>query len=328
MITPVLDYWVRRRVGLSEREWSDFFLLVTHLLMRTRLGPEYGDPAMRRDLIQTFFSEKIFANARTSEAGALENVHALHGYLKNFTRDIARRENAYMPLPDDQDLGGHGDGSECDDGSSVDQDLGLGQRLREVGIDPGEAAASADDFVASLDPLDFTYLSEHACADDDAREPVSSIAARLRASSYHYRAKQLGITRSKGETFAGYEQTKIGRWMRSLGAVLAPDWQEGDQNPVDHVVRACLKHGRETGMSTHLYPPLRIIRAGYAEGAVDAVPESDPDAVELSLAGGMDTPWTSSRHRRPDPASGGGRPGIRHRGVGRRPDPCASQDTR
>ena len=43
-------------------------------------------------------------------------------------------------------------------------------------------------------------------------------------------------------------------------------------------------------MSTHLYPPLRIIRAGYAEGAVDAVPESDPDAVELSLAGGMDTP--------------------------------------
>jgi hypothetical protein len=221
----ILDYWVRRRGGLSEREWSDFFLLVTHLLMRTRLGPEYSDPALRRDLIQTFFSEKIFANARTSEAGALENVHALHGYLKNFARDIARREDAYVPLADDQGLGGHGDGSECNAGSGVDQDLGLGQRLREVGIDPGEAAASADDFVASLDALDFTYLSEHACADEDAREPVSSIAARLRASSYHYRAKQLGITRSKGETFAGYEQTKIGRWMRSLGAELVTGWQ-------------------------------------------------------------------------------------------------------
>ena len=122
----ILDYWVRRRGGLSEPEWNDFYRLVTRLLMRTRLGPEYGDSALRLDLIQTFFSEKIFANARTSSAGPLENVHALHGYLKNFARDVARREDAYVPLTDRQDLGDHGDGGECDDGSGVDQDLGLG----------------------------------------------------------------------------------------------------------------------------------------------------------------------------------------------------------
>ena len=222
----ILDYWVRRREGLSEREWTDFYGLVTRLLMRTRLGVEYGDPALRLDLIHTFFNEKILANALTSAAGPLENVHALHGYLKNFARDIARREDAYVPLGDHQDPDDRGDGGECDDGSGVDQALSLGQRLREAGIDPAAAAASADDFVGSLDALEFAYLSENACADEDAREPVSSIAARLRASSYHYRAKQLGIARSKGETFAGYEQTKIGRWMRSLGAVLVPDWQE------------------------------------------------------------------------------------------------------
>ncbi len=221
----ILDYWVRRRKGLSEAEWIDFYGLVTRLLMRTRLGPEYGDQALRLDLIQTFFNEKILCNALTSVTGPLENVHVLHGYLKNFARDIARREDAYVPLTDRQDLGDHGDGGECDDGSGVEQDVSRGQCLREAGIDPGEAVASAENFIRGLDDLEFAYLSENTCADKDEREPVSSIAARLRASSYHYRAKQLGVTRSKGETFAGYEQTKIGRWMRSLGAVLAPDWQ-------------------------------------------------------------------------------------------------------
>jgi hypothetical protein len=43
-------------------------------------------------------------------------------------------------------------------------------------------------------------------------------------------------------------------------------------------------------MSVHLYPPLRIIRADFAASPVAAVPESEPDAVELSLAGGMDVP--------------------------------------
>ncbi len=43
-------------------------------------------------------------------------------------------------------------------------------------------------------------------------------------------------------------------------------------------------------MSVHLYPPLWIIRADFAERPGDAVPESEPDAVELSLAGGMDAP--------------------------------------
>lgn len=43
-------------------------------------------------------------------------------------------------------------------------------------------------------------------------------------------------------------------------------------------------------MSVHLYPPLWIIRADFAERPGDAVPEPEPDAVELSLAGGTDAP--------------------------------------
>jgi hypothetical protein len=62
------------------------------------------------------------------------------------------------------------------------------------------------------------YLQFHTCADEQDSEPVSAIAQRLAiGSSYHYKAKQLGITR-KSDTYKGYEKTKIGRWLLAAGA--------------------------------------------------------------------------------------------------------------
>ena len=45
----ILDYWVRRRGGLSEPEWNDFYRLVTRLLMRTRLGPSMATRSCGRN---------------------------------------------------------------------------------------------------------------------------------------------------------------------------------------------------------------------------------------------------------------------------------------
>ena len=43
---------------------------------------------------------------------------------------------------------------------------------------------------------------------------------------YHYKAKQLGITGAKGGFFSGYEATKLGKWLVSLGAQINRDWQQ------------------------------------------------------------------------------------------------------
>jgi hypothetical protein len=153
-------------------------------------------------------------------------VHALHGYLKNFARDLARKEDDCKFVIDGDLLSDQGDEGEACVEESDDSRLALVQRLQEAGIEIAHAASSADAFLRELDSLEVAYLSEHTCADSDARKPVSQIAARLKASSYHYRAKLLGITRSKGETFEGYGETKIGRWMGSLGAHFKSDWQE------------------------------------------------------------------------------------------------------
>jgi hypothetical protein len=99
--------------------------------------------------------------------------------------------------------------------------------LAEAGIDPEAALDSAGRFVEELKDTEYAYLRHNTCADRADAEPMSSIAARLDAgTSYHFQAGKLGITRSKGETYKGYEHTTIGRWLRSAGAQLAPDWRE------------------------------------------------------------------------------------------------------
>lgn len=221
----ILDYWRRRKEGLSEAEWHDFYQRVMPLLLRTNLGPDYADPQKREDLAHIFFTEKIFLNAETTAAGPLENVHALHGYLKNFARDLQRKEGHYTGL----DLDSARDDESPDRHADMAHNLSssAASTLNEAGIDVADALRSADEFLGRLDDGEAAYLRLHGCSDEDEREPISSIAKRLAlGSSYHYKARLLGITRSKGETPAGYGKTKIGAWLLSLGATLSGEWRE------------------------------------------------------------------------------------------------------
>jgi len=220
----ILDYWVRRRHGLSAGEWEDFYRRTLPILMSTQLPPEYADGVKRRNLVDIFFAEKIFLNASASRAGPLDNVHALHAFLKRFALDLQRRGShltALEDLPDE--LAAETANSEHHAAAPVS----CAQMLAEAGIDADGASRSAAQFIEELDAGEAAYLRYHTCAEQEEKEPLSSIAQRLAlGSSYHYKAKSLGISRSKGETYVGYEKTKIGRWLLSVGAMLNKEWQE------------------------------------------------------------------------------------------------------
>lgn len=218
----VVDYW-NRRSALDAAEWTDFYHRVIPLLMRTRLPERYNEEAERRGLINDFFQDKILLNAETSQAGPLQNAHALHIYLKNYEKDVRRKdlwEESLDALCEDdgfQPGAGAADETYCDPHANL---------LDEAGIDAGAAMRSADHFVATLELGELAYLRHHSC-NDDKPEPVSRIAERLAlGTAFHFKAKKLGITRSKGETYRGYEKTKIGAWLLSVGAQLHPDWRE------------------------------------------------------------------------------------------------------
>lgn len=214
----IVAYWNRRKQGLTRREWEDFYGLVVPLLMRTQLPTEYASSEARKVLIDTFFADKIFLNAETSEAGPLENAFALHGYLKNFALDLHRQDHRHVSL--DENL--------CDeDDEGVALSLEHRHLLAEAGIDLEAAISAADQFVTRLDAGELAYLSLNTCQDDGHDEPISAIAKRMAlGSSYHYRARQLGVTGAKGGFFQGYESTKLGQWLVSLGARINQEWRE------------------------------------------------------------------------------------------------------
>ncbi|MGJ7917759.1 hypothetical protein ACI48D_20055 [Massilia sp. LXY-6] len=213
----IVDYWNRRGPGLSNEEWLDFYRLLFPVLMRTRLPPEFNAVAKRKDLVQTFFYDKVYLNAGTSKAGPLQKVHAVHLYLKRFALDVLEAE-------------GQADSENDEEATAQAQaptEVGHARLLREAGIDIGAAMHSADQFLGTLASGERGCLRDNSCADPSRAEPISRIAERLNMGpDYHRKIKELGITRTKGATYAGYEKTKIGRWLCGLGACLQPDWRE------------------------------------------------------------------------------------------------------
>lgn len=212
----IVEYWNRRRQGLDKKEWEDFYRLIMPVLMRTRLPSDYNDERKRLELVNDFFQDKVLVNAATSTAGALQNVHALHSYLKNYALQCLRSPDPGPQLPE-----------EVEDLAAADTPVAHARLLDEAGIDPLAVMHSADRFVEALEPGEVALLRSHSCAEGDKPEPMSAIATRSgMPTTWFSRAKALGVTRSKGETYRGYERTKIGRWLVSNGAQLHPDWRE------------------------------------------------------------------------------------------------------
>lgn len=224
----IVRLWAERRRGLSVAEMTELCEGVKRLLMRSRLPPEYADPQARADLIHDFIVQKIVLNQHTSEAGPLASVHVLHGYLKNFIKDQYREaaRNASQSLDDKTTDDDAEDEVGEIDAASTHLATTQHQLLVEAGIDPANAAESAQRFVAALAAAERAYLALNTCNDDEKQQPISSIAKRMRfGTSYHYKAKQLGITGSKGGFYQGYENTLIGQWLTSIGARIHVEWQ-------------------------------------------------------------------------------------------------------
>jgi hypothetical protein len=223
----IVAYWAQRKHGFSTAEMEDLYRLLVPLLMRTRLPAELTDQRERANLIHAFIAERFLINGRASNAGPLANAYALHLFLRNYAiswlrerdRDVSLDEDAdaVADLPEDDD-------ASCSYANSIMAELR--QLLTEAGINVEHAGESAERFLGSLDPAERTYLARNTCAEEEDREPISRIADRLAlGANYHSKARLLGITGSKGGFFQGYENTKIGKWLVSVGATINAEWQ-------------------------------------------------------------------------------------------------------
>jgi hypothetical protein len=242
----IVHLWAERQRGLSDAEMGELCLLAKRLLMRTRLPKQYDDQEERIDLINDYILERIIKNQK---AGPLVSAHALHTYLERFAIDRLRETARYPSrLLDENTTASDNTDDETGERDEATTSLATTQHqlLVEAGIDPANATESAQRFVAALAAAERAYLALNTCSDKDKYQPISTIAKRMQlGSSYHYKAKQLGITGDKGGFYQGYEHTLIGQWLVSLGARISPEWRRELMLLIVILCQQVLEHCRE-----------------------------------------------------------------------------------
>jgi hypothetical protein len=214
------DLWLRR-ADLGEREWARLWSLIWTGLAKCRPSQLRSLNDSYEDLVADFFLQKV-REPRLFHSSPPEHFGALCVYFSRFLLDRIRTEKVFFQIDEERDAGSGDDdhSSPCRDADNVFEPV-MG------GLDGEKIRTSAKEFFASLPDWAQLYLSLSICPDTEEQEPLYKLSERMSIASHHYKAKQLGITRAKGETSAGYEKTMIGGWINQrLNIPIDPDHQE------------------------------------------------------------------------------------------------------
>lgn len=216
----LVDLW-NARLRASEADWTELYRLVERALAGCGARVLAGLNADRPGLVHDFFYQKVFLTAdRTREP--LQHAAAICGFFRNYLNDRWRAQAAsdgrHVEL--DEARAEDGAAAETENGARAvhDDEAGYETLLGEAGIPLARMTGSVERFIDELAGEDKTYvlyLKLHLCPDEPV--PLSTLAQTYRIPSYHYRAERLGITGKKGGFARGYEKTRIGQWLVSLG---------------------------------------------------------------------------------------------------------------
>ena len=200
------DLW-SRRAELAEREWARLWAVVWLGLGRYRPSILGSINDSFEDLFADFFLQKV-REPRLFHSNPPDHFGALCLYFSRFLIDRQRAEKMFQEFDDERD----GAGAEAEVPSACVQAsavFGVGI----IGLDEAMVRVAAIEFFGGLPEWARLYLSLSICPDGENQEALYKLSARLNIASHHYKAKQLGVTRGKGKSLAGYEDTLIGGWI-------------------------------------------------------------------------------------------------------------------
>ena len=232
--TKLAELW-QKRDTLNKAEWTQLYQLVRRVLKQSGYLELESLPLSIENYIDEFFRDKVFmpTTKENFENNALHHGNALKTFFQRYLRDrieeIKRREKYEIPMRSENN---EGDDEDDEKLSFVDikpappteDDI---QLLWEYNrLTPQDVKDSAKKFLEKTEKWVRLYLALHTCPDRDMQLPLGILAKNYQIPSYHHRARNLGITRKKGEFETGYEKTLLGQWLISLGLTLRSENKE------------------------------------------------------------------------------------------------------
>jgi hypothetical protein len=219
--------------SLNEAQWASLYQEVVQILQRCQFPELVSLPDTKEDYIQSFFLEKILKRTPSQDQGA---IHAgfirlsFRNYLRDELRRPANRDRVYLDASDDDQPD---ESSQLDRLHQLQGDKGgenaattvdMEHVLAEHGLSIEKVQDSAFSWLRAQEEWAQQYLSVHFCPDHhDSPPSLQNLAAKLGIASYHYRARQLGITNKKTDLPSDFRKTAIGRWAIGLGIEIVPE---------------------------------------------------------------------------------------------------------
>lgn len=207
----LLALW-RDRAQLDESGWEGLWYAVQGVLGHCHCPELSGLPYSREECILDFFHQKVFEPALRGTGGELRHAGALVAYFRNFLRDLLDDPYLVRRVITEEELEPR-DPSGRED---IDPD-DFGELLELTGTELSTIVLAAQRFFDGAPDWVLPYLALNTCADAEDVIPLYRLKDLYAVASHHYKARQLGITRRKGECETDYDQTLLGQWLLSLG---------------------------------------------------------------------------------------------------------------
>ena len=188
--------------------------MVRQALLRCPASELSALPASRDSYIVEFFAEKMVFKAQRMNPQGVQGLSggALCFFFRNYLKDEIREGSRFTSLDDR---------AESAPEDAPTPHAAVKEFLGALG-GPVCLAEQIQTFIADQEEWAIRMLGGHFCADEDEAIPMSSLCKGI--ASYHYKAQKLGITIKKdADALVGYEHTRIGQWMQSLGVAIVPD---------------------------------------------------------------------------------------------------------
>jgi hypothetical protein len=205
----LIELW-QKRDELDEPQWELLYRLISQVIKRGFYPQLASLPNSIDDYIAEFISYKVFETAKTERMGGgqLYFANALITYFTRFLISLLRKQkiNPTEPINENQ-------------AATENKDSELLWQKEIV-------TKSAKEFLQNSESWVRLYLALHTCANTEQKLPLSKLAARYQIPSYHYKARQLGITRHTNDSLQDYDKTLLGSWLKLLGLSLQQDKQD------------------------------------------------------------------------------------------------------
>ena len=232
-----------RRGELDQSEWEELFQVVQQKLGGQKFSQYSSLPGvLPEDLITDFFQDKVLIPAKNSTYQASDLKHS--GVLAlYYSRYLLDRIDA-VPFTSAEEKSGSDQNDYIERLSEGNFDVlyaGLREAepdisdvLNDLGLTLEHVCQEAAVFLKTQGAWQHLqkdgywirlYLSKHHCTDKEDTVPLDTLARQYDIPSYHYKAKKLGITWTRGgfESPEDFAKTLLGQWIISLGITIQRD---------------------------------------------------------------------------------------------------------